>query len=245
VIWPLTVDTSLIIAVGAAVLLIAGEAIAPARSAQWKRWPANLALGAVTIMIGRMASIIAPLSIAIWAERQEVGLFNIVDGFDTGKIILTIIIMDMAIYWQHRLFHKMGWMWRWHKLHHADRAMDISTGVRFHPLEIVISLVWKSACALALGAPAEAVPLVELWLMLGSLIEHSNIRLPQRLESFLRYFWVTPALHMVHHSAHSDDAHHNFGFAIGLWDHLFGTYRPSASGPVIGLAEPISLSRVP
>jgi sterol desaturase/sphingolipid hydroxylase (fatty acid hydroxylase superfamily) len=245
VIWPLTADTALVIAAGAVVLLIAAETIVPARASEWNRWPINLSLGAVTLIIGRIASIIAPLSIAIWTERHGVGLFNIVAGHSVSKVILTIIMLDMAIYWQHRFFHKMDWMWRWHKLHHADRAMDVSTGVRFHPLEIVISMIWKSACVLVLGAPAEAIPIVELWLMLGSLIEHSNIQLPRRLDNFLRYFWVTPAVHMVHHSAHGDDAHYNFGFAIGLWDRLFGTYRASASGSEIGLADPISLSQAP
>jgi sterol desaturase/sphingolipid hydroxylase (fatty acid hydroxylase superfamily) len=149
--------------------------------------------------------------------------------------ILTVILLDLAVWWQHRQFHRRLWLWRWHKLHHADGALDLSTGVRFHPIEAIISLIWKSACTALLGAPPLAVPLFELWLTGGSFIEHANLHLPPRLDAVVRRIWVTPAMHAVHHSAHGDDANHNFGFAIALWDRLFRTYRPTASGPRIGL----------
>jgi sterol desaturase/sphingolipid hydroxylase (fatty acid hydroxylase superfamily) len=228
----------LAIAVGVAAVLIVAELLFPARPAQRQRWPLNIGLGALTLLIGRLASAVGALSAAIWAQQSGVGLFNFLPGFDAGKVVLTVILMDMAVYWQHRAFHRFGWMWRWHKLHHADTAMDISTGVRFHPGEILISVGWKSAAVIALGAPPEAVPIFEAWLMLGSLIEHSNVRLPQRLDRIARTIWVTPAMHAVHHSAHDRDAEHNFGFAIGLWDHLFGSYRAVSSGPTIGLPRP-------
>jgi sterol desaturase/sphingolipid hydroxylase (fatty acid hydroxylase superfamily) len=232
----------LVIAAGTALFLIASEALFPARPAQRSRWPLNLALGALTLIIGRMFAIIAPLSAAIWAQSQGIGLFNLIGGFDVSKVILTVVLMDLSIYWQHRAFHRFGWMWRWHKLHHADKAMDISTGVRFHPGEVLISLFWKSACVIALGAPPEAVVIFELWLMLGSFIEHSNVRLPLKVDRAVRTVWVTPAMHAVHHSAHGDDAQHNFGFAIGLWDRLFGTNRATAAGSVIGLPGPLPQS---
>lgn len=234
----LTADTGLAVAVGAAALLIVAELFFPALPADRRRWPLNIGLGALTLLIGRLASVFGALSAAIWAQQAGVGLFNFAPGFDAGKVVLTVIAMDMAVYWQHRAFHRFNWMWRWHKLHHADTAMDISTGVRFHPGEILISLGWKSAAVTILGAPPEAVPIFEAWLMLGSLIEHSNLRLPQKLDRIARKIWVTPAMHAVHHSAHASDAQHNFGFAIGLWDHAFRTYRADSSGPTIGLPRP-------
>ena len=234
----LTADTGLAVAVGAAALLIVAELFFPALPADRRRWPLNIGLGALTLLIGRLASVFGALSAAIWAQQAGVGLFNFAPGFDAGKVVLTVIAMDMAVYWQHRAFHRFNWMWRWHKLHHADTAMDISTGVRFHPGEILISLGWKSAAVIILGAPPEAVPIFEAWLMLGSLIEHSNLRLPQKLDRIARTIWVTPAMHAVHHSAHASDAQHNFGFAIGLWDHAFRTYRADSSGPTIGLPRP-------
>jgi sterol desaturase/sphingolipid hydroxylase (fatty acid hydroxylase superfamily) len=233
----LTADTGLAIAVGVAAVLIVAELLFPARPAQRQRWPLNIGLGALTVMIGRLASAVGALSAAIWAQQAEIGLFNLLPGFDAGKVVLTVILMDMAVYWQHRAFHRFGWMWRYHKLHHADTAMDISTGVRFHPGEILISLGWKSAAVIVLGVPPQAVPIFETWLMLGSVIEHSNVRLPERLDRLTRSILVTPAMHVIHHSAHANDANHNFGFAIAFWDHLFGSYRANRTGPTIGLPQ--------
>jgi sterol desaturase/sphingolipid hydroxylase (fatty acid hydroxylase superfamily) len=246
-------DLGLLFAAGLAGLLIVGEALYPARSAQWteqwSRWPANLGLGALTLLIGRALAVVAPVAAAGWAERNGVGLLNLMEGGlmsgALAKLILTIVIMDFAIYWQHRAFHLSGWLWRWHKLHHADGAMDVSTGVRFHPVEIVVSLGWKSVCVVALGAPPSAVALFELWLMADSLIEHSNLNIPPKLDGLIRRVWVTPAMHAVHHSAHGNDAQHNFGFAISLWDQWFGTSRAVAAGPVIGLPGSLPQSPAP
>jgi sterol desaturase/sphingolipid hydroxylase (fatty acid hydroxylase superfamily) len=228
--WPIA------IAAGLFLVLLAAEALWPQREANWRRWPVNLGLGAATLVIARLLGFIAPLGAAIWAERSGFGLFNWLSLPFVFSAILTVILLDLAVWWQHRQFHRRPWLWRWHKLHHADGALDLSTGVRFHPMEAIVSLAWKSACTALIGAPPLAVPLFELWLTGGSFIEHSNLRLPRNVDFVIRRIWVTPAMHAVHHSAHGDDANHNFGFAIALWDRLFKTYQPIASGPRIGLA---------
>jgi sterol desaturase/sphingolipid hydroxylase (fatty acid hydroxylase superfamily) len=228
-------NLGLMIAAGVALLLIIAEWLAPARPAVWRRWPLNLGLGVVTLIVGRVAAVAAPVAAATWAQNHFFGLLNQFSGPTLGKVIATIVLMDLAIYWQHRAFHRAAFLWRWHSLHHGDAAMDVSTGVRFHPVEILLSLGWKSVCVTLLGAPPEAVIVFELWLMLGSLIEHANLKLPARVDQALRIFWTTPAMHAVHHSAHGADAQHNFSFALNFWDRLFGTYLETASGPQIGL----------
>lgn len=210
------------------------EWLCPDRTAHYGRWIANLGWGAVTLVCTRLASFMAPLAAAIWAQESGFGLLNQVDLPLWADVLLVIILLDCAVYWQHRVFHRVDWLWRWHLLHHRDEALDLSTSVRFHPVEGLISLAWKAACAAALGAPPWAVPLFEFWLMAGSLVEHSNIRLPTAVDKVLRWMIVTPAMHRVHHSPHGDDTGHNFGFAIAIWDRLFGSYRATHSGPRIG-----------
>ncbi len=228
-------NLGLMIAVMTIALLIFVEYLLPARAAVWRRWPFNLGLGALTLVVGRLAAVAAPVAAATWAQSHYVGLLNQFSATTAVNLLVTVALMDLAIYWQHRAFHRLPFLWRWHSLHHADLAMDVSTGVRFHPVEIILSLAWKSACVIALGAPPEAVVVFELWLTLGSLIEHANLKLPARLDHALRLVWTTPAMHMVHHSAHGQDSQHNFCFSINVWDRVFGTYLEKASGPDIGL----------
>ncbi len=231
-----SLDPAIIFLVGLGLLIIALEIITPDRPAAFRRWTINGAYGLISLIIPRLLLVIAPIGAAAWAAQQGFGLFN---QFGAPAVFIgmaTIIVMDLAVYWQHRAFHRVKWFWRWHRLHHKDQALDISTGVRFHPVEAFLSMLWKSACVVALGAPVWAVPLFEAWLIAGSLTEHGNVKLPPAVDHFMRQFLVTPAMHRVHHSAHSDDANHNFCFAISLWDRWFGTYRAKESGPRIGLA---------
>ncbi len=216
--------------------LALAEVLRPDRAGQYRRWPINIGLGLVGLLIVRGLAMVAPMGAALWAQGHGIGMVNMaaVPAFVAG--LITIVVMDFAIYWQHRAFHSIPWLWRWHKLHHWDEALDLSTGLRFHPAEAVLSMIWKSVCVVALGAPVWAVPLFELWLMAGSMIEHANIRMPARVDAVARRLMVTPAMHRVHHSAHSDDANHNFSFAISVWDKLFGSYRGTPSGPRIGTA---------
>ena len=229
--------TALLAGLGLFALLTLLEWFLPDRKAHYERWFANLGWGAITLACTRLASFMAPLAAALWAQEAGFGLLNQVDLPGWADALLVIILLDCAVYWQHRLFHRVGWLWRWHALHHVDEALDLSTSVRFHPIEGLISLAWKAACAALLGAPPWAVPLFEFWLMAGSLVEHSNIRLPQPVDKVMRWFVVTPAMHRVHHSPDNNDTNHNYGFAIAIWDRLFGSYRATHSGERIGLPD--------
>ena len=226
--------TPLLAGVALFALLALGEWLSPDRARRYDRWLTNLGWGAVTLICTTLAAVIAPLAAALWAERAGFGLLNQVDLPFWASALIVIIVLDGAVYWQHRVFHRVDWLWRWHLLHHRDEALDLSTSVRFHPVEGLISLAWKASCTAALGAPVWTVPLFEFWLLAGSLIEHSNIRLPTALDRAVRWVIVTPAMHRVHHSPDGNDTNHNFGFAISVWDRLFGSYRAEPSGPRIG-----------
>ncbi len=224
-------------------LLALAEVWRPMRTARRGRWPVNIALGLANVALVRLLAVAAPAAAALWAEAQGYGLFNALPsllGLSVPlwlEMILAVIVLDFAIYWQHRAFHALPWGWVLHRLHHADRDFDVTTGIRFHPGEALVSMLYKGALVILLGVSLPAVLLFEAWLAAGSLIEHSNIRLPARLDAALRRFWVTPSAHSIHHSAHSQDHNHNFGFAIGLWDRWFGTWRDAPIGPNIGLPQ--------
>ncbi len=207
----------------------------PAHAASRQRWWPNLALGIGNSVLLRLLAIAGPLAAAHWAATQGLGLFAVLQFGGWLAIVVSIILLDMALYWQHRAMHRFAWGWALHRLHHADTAFDVSTGVRFNPAEALVSMLYKSAIVIALGLPAAAVLAFEAWIAVFSLFEHSNIALPRRIDGRLQRVWVTPAMHRVHHSAHGEDHNHNYGFAIGLWDHLFGTYQRAATGPKIGL----------
>jgi sterol desaturase/sphingolipid hydroxylase (fatty acid hydroxylase superfamily) len=218
-------------------LIAALELVSPARVAARKRWPLNIGLGAFNLLLVRLASVAGPFAIASFAAQQGFGLLNQFAVSPIVATILVIICMDFAIYWQHRASHRFGWFWALHKLHHGDTDFDITTGLRFHPGEALLSMLYKGAVGALLGAPPEAMVLFELYIAVGSMIEHGNIALPPRLESAIRRFWVTPAMHTVHHSAIGYDHNHNYSFALSLWDRLFGTYRATAAGKAIGLPQ--------
>jgi sterol desaturase/sphingolipid hydroxylase (fatty acid hydroxylase superfamily) len=227
--WPVMV-------IGAMLLLLAlAELVRPDRPAVRRRWPVNFGLGLVNAVLVRLAGAAAPASVAVLADTFNYGLLRQFDLPLPAVIIIAIIVMDFAIYWQHRLFHMTRWGWVLHRLHHADRAMDVSTAVRFNPAEALVSMLYKSALTLFLGLPLVAVLAFEAWLAVGSIIEHANVRLPARADAAIRRVWVTPTMHRVHHSAHGDDHNHNYGFALSIWDHLFGTHRMAPSGQQIGL----------
>ena len=229
--WPLMVIGLMLVIVALA------EMARPDRPAARRRWPVNFALGLINALLVRRASVAAPAGVAILAESANFGLLRQVELPLWAVIAIAIIVMDCAMYWQHRLFHATRWGWALHRLHHADRAMDISTAVRFHPAEAIVSMLYKSVATLLLGLPLVAVLAFEAWLAAGSMFEHGNLRLPARADAVLRRFWITPAVHRVHHSAHGEDHNHNYGFCIGLWDRWFGTWRDAPSGPKIGLPQ--------
>lgn len=229
--WPLVALGLLFL-----VLLVA-ELAWPFAKTDWRRWPANLGLGFVSVLLARLLSFVGPLAAAVWADQSDFGLFHLLGLPFWAALVLGVIAMDFAIWVQHLQMHRSKLLWKVHRLHHADPRIDLSTGVRFHPLEAIVSLGWKSLCAALLGLPPQAVPIFELWLSAGSLIEHANLRLPDPADHAVRKVWVTPGMHRIHHSAHADDARHNLGFALAVWDRIFGTYRAEPSGPRIGLPD--------
>lgn len=233
----LHMDYSFSIIIAVFMLIAAIELVSPARAAVRSRWPLNIALGAFNLLLVRLASVAGPFAIAAFAATYDFGLFNQFAMPGALATILVIILMDFAIYWQHRASHRFGWFWALHKLHHADPDFDITTGLRFHPGEALLSMLYKGAVGALLGAPPEAMLAFELYIAVGSMIEHGNIALPPRIDAAVRRFWVTPAMHTVHHSAHGDDHNHNYSFAISIWDWLFGTYRARSGGSTIGLPQ--------
>jgi sterol desaturase/sphingolipid hydroxylase (fatty acid hydroxylase superfamily) len=143
-----------------------------------------------------------------------------------AAVPLAVVLLDLAIYLQHVLFHAVPALWRLHRMHHADLEFDVTTGARFHPLEILLSMAIKLGVVAALGAPAVAVLMFEMLLNATAMFNHSNVRMPARLDSSLRWIVVTPDMHRVHHSVNPREANSNFGFNLPWWDRLFGTYRP-------------------
>jgi sterol desaturase/sphingolipid hydroxylase (fatty acid hydroxylase superfamily) len=143
----------------------------------------------------------------------------------------SIVLLDLAIYAQHVAMHKVPWLWRLHRVHHADVDVDVTTGVRFHPLEILLSLGLKAGVVIVIGAPAGAVLLFEVLLNASSMFNHANLRLPAAADRVVRLLLVTPDMHRVHHSLDRQEADHNFGFNVPWWDRAFGTYRPEPQHP--------------
>ncbi len=236
---PLPLALAPLAAIAMAFVLVAlAERRFAARPAAYRRWPVNLGLGVLNALVVRAAAALGPVAAALWAGQAGWGLFHLVTLPGWLVIMLAVMLMDLALYLQHRALHRLPWGWALHKLHHADTAMDVSTAVRFNPAEAVVSMLYKSALTLILGLPVAAVLLFEAWLAVGSMIEHGNIRLSPRADAAIRRIWVTPAMHAVHHSAHGDDHNHNYGFALAIWDHLLGTHRAAASGGQLGLPTP-------
>lgn len=190
-----------------------------------ERWPHNLALSILNTVILRLLFPSAAIGAAYWGEHMGFGLFHWVEVPTAFSVIFTIITLDWVVYYQHRVFHSIPLLWKFHRLHHTDLEMDVTTGLRFHPTEIVVSMLTKSFFILLLGAPPFGAFAFELVLNLTSLFSHSNVRLPAWIDKTLRLFIVTPDMHRVHHSVISAETNSNFGFNFSFWDRLLGTYR--------------------
>jgi sterol desaturase/sphingolipid hydroxylase (fatty acid hydroxylase superfamily) len=184
----------------------------------------NFALIVIATLINRIAIPISSATVVLWTTQKHWGLLQWIQIPYVGKFLASLIVMDFAIYWQHRAFHYFSWGWRAHRVHHSDIGFDMSTGLRFHPLEIIPSTLYKIMIAVAIGAPAAAVVAHELLLLGMSIFTHADIRLPARLERALRVLIVTPDMHRVHHSVHNDELQTNFSNTLSVWDRLFGTY---------------------
>lgn len=203
------------------------------RSSRWRRWGTNWALVFLGAASLRLVALMVPLlavGAAVDAGHKGWGVFHQITLPGWLEIILALLILDFAIWAQHLLSHKIPVLWRLHRVHHADRDMDVTTAIRFHPVEIALSMVLKIGLVYALGPAAVAVVLFEVILNGTALFNHSNIRLPQGLDALLRLLLVTPDMHRVHHSSMRSEHDSNYGFSLALWDRLFRTYiaQPAA-----------------
>jgi len=189
------------------------------------RWSNNLALVVIDTIVLRLTFPILAVGLAIMAQERGWGLFNIFEVPAWVAVLASVIILDLVIYLQHVMFHAVPALWRLHRMHHADLDFDVTTGLRFHPIEIVLSMGIKLATVLVLGPPAVAVLIFEVLLNATAMFNHSNVRLPLAADRVLRLVMVTPDMHRVHHSILPQETNSNFGFNLPWWDRLLGTYR--------------------
>ncbi|MFO1423682.1 MAG: sterol desaturase family protein [Candidatus Competibacteraceae bacterium] len=204
-----------------------------------RRWPANLGVVAVDTVVLRLVFPVLAVGAAGLAEAKGRGLFPALDAPFGLAFVASLLLLDLTIYAQHVLFHKLPLLWRLHRMHHTDLDFDVTTALRFHPLEIVLSMLIKLAAVVSLGAPPVAVMLFEVILNATAMFNHGNVRLPERWDRALRWLVVTPDMHRVHHSVRPEETDSNFGFNLPWWDRLFGTYqdqpRDGHAGMTIGL----------
>jgi sterol desaturase/sphingolipid hydroxylase (fatty acid hydroxylase superfamily) len=209
-------------------LLALAERLVPRRRraiALRKRWGGNLGLVAVDTILLRAGPPITAVGVAALAHARGWGLLGALVSLPTWlSVVLSVVVLDLAIYLQHRLFHAVPVLWRLHRVHHTDLELDVTTGVRFHPVEMLLSVGFKAGVVAALGPPVLAVILFEVLLNAGSLFSHANLRLPGDVDRWLRALLVTPDMHRVHHSADPVETDRNFGFTFSSWDRLLGTY---------------------
>ncbi len=194
------------------------------------RWVNNLGLVVFNSLILRLLFPAAAIGVAAFAQTHGWGVLNYYKLPDVLAIILTVIAMDFVIYLQHVMVHAVPFLWRFHRVHHADLDYDVTTGARFHTIEIFFSMLIKFATIIVLGAPVIAVIIFEINLNVLAIFNHSNVGLPKPLDVFLRWFIVTPDMHRIHHSVEDDETNSNFGFNLTWWDRLFGTYREQPRG---------------
>jgi len=229
-------------------LMAAWEVLAPRRAqapGRTRRWPANLGILALDAALVRVLFPTAAVGAALWAESRGIGALNLLAAPGWLAIPLAVLLLDLAVWAQHLVFHHVPLLWRVHRMHHADTAFDVTTGLRFHPIEIVLSMLIKIVLVVALGAPAVAVLLFEVLLNAASQFSHGNVRLPMRLDRALRRLVVTPEMHRVHHSVLREEHDSNFGFCLSVWDRLFGTYRAEPAAGQLGMTIGLDRFRDP
>lgn len=215
------------------------------------RWPVNFGIVAIDTFILRVLMPGGVTGLAILADERGWGVLRLVSDQMWLKAVVGFVVLDLAVYLQHVALHHVPVLWRLHVVHHSDAEVDATTGVRFHPAEILLSFAWKGAVVLVLGPPPVAVLTFEVVLAGTSLFNHANVHVPRALEPWVRSVLVTPAMHRVHHSIRVDEQNSNFGFNLPWWDRLLGTYRACTSVPetvaplgVEGMAVDLSLRRL-
>lgn len=220
-------------------LMAIWEAVAPRRARllpRRVRWLHNLALVVLNSLILRLLFPVAAVGFALLTAERGWGLLNAFDVPFWRAFTLSVIALDFAIYLQHVIFHAVPLLWRLHRVHHADVDIDVTTGARFHPIEILLSMLIKFAAIAVLGAPAAAVLVFEVLLNATAMFNHANLRLREPIDRLLRWMLVTPEMHRIHHSMEAAEANSNFGFNLPWWDRLFGTYRDRAHLPQESMA---------
>jgi len=229
---------------GVLVAMAAWELLAPRRDlsvGKPLRWLSNLGLVAINSLLVRLVAPLGVVGAALVAHERGWGLFNNTPVTYWLVVVICIVVFDLAVYLQHVMFHAVPLFWRLHMVHHADLDFDVTTGLRFHTIEILLSLGIKAAVALLLGPPVLAVIVFEVLLNATSMFNHGNVRMPGRLDRLLRWVVVTPEMHRVHHSVVVNETNSNFGFNLPWWDYLLGTYRDQPAegheGMTIGLSQ--------
>ena len=213
---------------GVFIIMAVWELFAPRRKllvSKLLRWSNNLALVFLNSFILRLLFPAAAVGMAAFADQRGWGIFNYYDVYSPIAVVSSVIILDGIIYLQHVMVHAVPALWRLHRVHHADPDFDVTTGARFHPLEIILSMLIKFAVIIVLGPPVVAVIIFEILLNATAMFNHSNVRLNLTVDKYLRLLVVTPDMHRVHHSVEADETNSNFGFNLPWWDRLFGTYR--------------------
>lgn len=219
--------------------MIAWERLLPRRKlilSRGQRWPVNLGLAAFNIVIMRLTIGGLAYAGAVYATEQHYGLLNLLPAPSWLAITLSLLILDFAIYSQHVASHQWPWLWRLHQVHHTDMEFDTTTAVRFHPLEIMVSMVFKVLVIILLGAHPAAVVAFEIILNGAALFNHSNIELPETWDKKLRWLIVTPDMHRIHHSTLPAETDSNYGFSISCWDRLCRTYTAQPKSPQTEMA---------
>lgn len=234
----------LVVFLGVLLTLACLEAIFPRRSSiqnRIRRWPSNIGVSLASQILVRAVVPLTAVAFAAEVSSRSWGLLNWVDAPVILEIVIAVFLLDLVIYWQHRVFHIVRPLWRLHRMHHADTNFDVTTGIRFHPLSILISAALKLAAVFAVGPSVVAVLAFEILLNATSLFNHSNLNIPTRMDRILRWFVVTPDMHRIHHSTNNTEMNSNFGFNFPWWDRIFGSYRQSPDLPhehmQIGLAD--------
>jgi sterol desaturase/sphingolipid hydroxylase (fatty acid hydroxylase superfamily) len=205
------------------------ETLAPRRHLNFSRntrWYSNIGISLLNQLLLRLCFPVLLVALAVVVREREWGLFNLLEVPQILAITLCLLLLDLAIYTQHVVFHRVTWLWRLHRVHHSDLDFDVTTAVRFHPVEIILSMLIKMVLVVLLGAPPLAVLIFEIVLNLTALFNHGNIFIPVNVDRVLRWAVVTPDMHRVHHSAEPAETNSNFGFNLPWWDYLFKTYCP-------------------
>ncbi|OJF67957.1 sterol desaturase [Alteromonas sp. V450] len=243
---------------GIFVLMAVLEALLPARKAvldRKTRWVGNLSMVVMGALVSRILLPATLVGVSSWAQQKGIGVFNVLldavpaDDSSSSQLLnsgeplnasstylvhivivtVSVLLLDMLIYWQHRLFHTVPMLWRFHKMHHADSHVDTTTGLRFHPVEIAMSLGIKVAAIVILGVPAVAIVIFEVALNGFAIFNHANIRLPQKWDDRIGLVLITQRLHRIHHSQAKSESNSNYGFSVSWWDRLFNSFTPRAA----------------